>query len=855
MTLAEDLVAWGASQPSWKKAALARFCRNEVYTDEEVSELVEQLIAGTVTTASNIEVDDIPGASSSGEQVVLNSVYDISGINALLPGQILKFSEVGLTVIYGNNASGKSGYARLLREAVTARVKGDVLGDVFSSNDVGRLAKVEFTVGDCVRVWELGEDQAQELTSVRFYDKDCGEDYISKASEITYRPFALTLLDRLQVLCRRLQSDLDRRLEISEQSFPDLPTLEVGTTSAVFIDGLSKNTTVQEIKDAVQLASDHTEVLAAKIQEEARLRATDPNKEKSRLKELSNSWSSVKDHVDKLYEGTSKDAIAAIYSVKSSAENLRRAAQIASSAQFTEEPLDGVGSETWRALWNAAREFSESKAYHDHEFPVVEDGAVCVLCQQPLSSDAADRLSRFERFVSDTTSRDAETAENELAQLRSRLVLLQTVPSSVTEALTKLQASNEDAEPISGWIADATRVAEKTIQWIDGVETGLPNGTSTTPSSAIEIKRVKLAADSEAIDAESFDTLLGSLRSEISELRARSELATVEKNLEQAVSNLKERAKIETAKRQTITTGITQKATDLTTTYVTALARNQFTRETERLDLQRITLNPVRGRNTSTLEHQPELLGANVRVRVSDVFSEGEQTALGLAGFLTEVHLDESKSAVVFDDPVSSLDAGRRSKVAKRLMDLAAERQVIVFTHEITFVNELLRQAEDYSQVVTPRSIQRSGDRPGKVSDKFPWQAQDIPQRMHELEVDLARMKNERAGMDEDEYTKQVRSWAGNLSETWERALNLEIVNQVVDRGTNQVKPLKLKILPKFDQIDHDVFQNGYTKVSSWAPRHDNAPEENFQAPGLDELGSELERLRTWHRRVKAYKN
>ena len=855
MTLAEDLVAWVAGQANWRKAALARFCRNEVFTDEEISELAEQLVTGTVPIASNIVVDDIPGASSSGEQVVLNSVYGITGINALLSGQILAFSEAGLTVIYGHNASGKSGYARLLREAVTARVKGDVLGDVFSSNDVRRLAKVEFTVGDCVRVWELGEDQAQELTSVRFYDKDCGEDYISKASEITYRPFALTLLDRLQVLCRRLQSDLDRRLEISEQSFPDLPTLEVGTTSAVFIDGLSKNTTVQEIKDAVQLASDHTEVLAAKIQEEARLRATDPNKEKSRLKELSNSWSSVKDHVDKLYEGTSKDAIAAIYSVKSSAENLRRAAQIASSAQFTEEPLDGVGSETWRALWNAAREFSESKAYHDHEFPVVEDGAVCVLCQQPLSSDAADRLSRFERFVSDTTSRDADKAENGLAELRSRLVLLQTVPSSVTEDLTKLQASSEDAEPISGWITDATRVTEKAIQWIDGVETELPNVTSVTPSSAIETKRVKLAADSEAIDSESFDTSLGSLRSEISELMARGKLATVEKNLEHAVAILKERDKIETAKRQTITSGITQKATDLTTTYVTALARDQFTRETDRLDLQRITLNPVRGRNTSTLEHQPELLGANVRVRVSDVFSEGEQTALGLAGFLTEVHLDESKSAVVFDDPVSSLDAGRRSKVAKRLMDLAAERQVIVFTHEITFVNELLRQAEDYSQVVVPRSIQRSGDRPGKVSDKFPWQAQDIPQRMHELEVDLARMKNERAGMDEDEYTKQVRSWAGNLSETWERALNLEIVNQVVDRGTNQVKPLKLKILPKFDQIDHDVFQNGYTKVSSWAPRHDNAPEENFQAPGLDELGSELERLRTWHTRVKAYKN
>ena len=855
MTLAEDLVAWAASQPGWKKGALARFCRNKAFTDEEIAELAEQILTGIELSASNIAIGDIPGASTSGDRVVLNSVYEVSGINALLPGQTLAFSESGLTIIYGTNASGKSGYARLLREAVTARVKGELLGDVFSEDDAEQVAKVKFAVGDDVRVWELGDDQTRELTSIRFYDKDCGEDYISKAAEITYRPYALTLLDRLQALCRRLQSNLDRRLELSMQSFPDLPNLEEGTVAAAFIDNLNKNTTTQEIKDAVNLASDHTEVLAAKIQEEARLRATDPNKEKARLNVLSNCWSRVKDQVERLYESTSTEGIRTVASSKSSAEDLRKAAKIASSAQFTEEPLDGVGSETWRALWNAAREFSKSEAYHDHEFPVVGEGTVCVLCQQPLSSDAADRLSRFERFITDTTSRDAERAENALVGLRSGLVLLQTVPSAVTEALTKLQASGEDAETTSKWIADATRAAEQVIQWIDGVATDLPAATNTKPSSAIEIRQLKLAADAEAIDSESFDTSLGSLRSEISELKARGELAIVEKNLEQAVANFKERDKIEAARRQTITTGITQKATDLTTTYVTALARDQFTREAERLDLQRVTLNPVGGRHTSTLEHQTELLGANVRVSVSDVLSEGEQTALGLAGFLTEVILDESKSAVVFDDPVSSLDAGRRSKVAKRLMDLAAERQVILFTHEITFVHELMRQAEDHSHDVVPRSIQRFGDRPGKVSDKFPWAAQDIPQRLDELGTDLARMRRERSGMDDDVYAKQVRLWAGNLSETWERAVNLEIVNQVVDRGTNQVKPLKLKILPKFDQTDHDEFQNGYAQVSSWAPRHDNAPEENFQAPGFDELELELERLRTWHARVKKYKN
>ena len=52
-----------------------------------------------------------------------------------------------------------------------------------------------------------------------------------------------------------------------------------------------------------------------------------------------------------------------------------------------------------------------------------------------------------------------------------------------------------------------------------------------------------------------------------------------------------------------------------------------------------------------------------MKVDIDHVLSEGEQTALGLAGLLTEVEYDESKSAVALDDPVSSLKpvAGRGS--------------------------------------------------------------------------------------------------------------------------------------------------------------------------------------------------
>ncbi|MGO1182959.1 MAG: hypothetical protein ACTH3H_01125 [Micrococcaceae bacterium] len=111
---------------------------------------------------------------------------------------------------------------------------------------------------------------------------------------------------------------------------------------------------------------------------------------------------------------------------------------------------------------------------------------------------------------------------------------------------------------------------------------------------------------------------------------------------------------------------------------MTSIVRDQFACETEQLYLPRVTLDLTKGRRDVTLEHRPRLLGATSDADIDDVLSEGEQTALGLSGFLTDVEFDESKSAVVLDDPVSSLDAGRRSRVTRRLAELAQSRQVIV---------------------------------------------------------------------------------------------------------------------------------------------------------------------------------
>lgn len=853
MTLEKDLAEWVATRPDWQKDAIARFCRNEVLSAEDVSEIADQLIAGTYPASQGIGAKDVPGTSETGEPVRLLAVADVSGVNALLPDQRLGFSDSGLTIIYGDNASGKSGYARLIRQAVTARIKSDLLGDVFAKEHADQSASFVYKVGDVDATWSLGDASSRDLSAVRFYDEECGDAYVTLASEISYRPSALTLLDRLSRTCDEVQQELTKRLAANAASRPELPLLAAGTSAKTFLDGLAANTTRAQIDEATKLSPDHDTVLPQKLQELARLQGSDPGKEKARLSRLAAHWRTVKEYVDSVGTVLNADELEELGKVKSKTIELRAAAKIASERTFDAEPLAGIGSATWRALWEAARRYSVTEAYHEHAFPAVQDESVCVLCQQPLSPDGADRLARFEDFIQDTTSRDADSAEFGLARWRDTVVQLQTPPLAVTTALSHLQTGGQSVIDIEEWIANLATVAAKVVEWIDGTNADLPAAPPTAPSAAVEQRRQALVDASAAIDATSFNEQLGTLKTGVAELQALAQLAAAKENLTAEVKRLMLRAKIEAAKRLADTTGITRKATALTTEHVTSVVRDQFTRETERLSLRKVTLDPTGGRRDATLEHRPRLLGATVDADIDDVLSEGEQTALGLAGFLTEVEFDESKSAVVLDDPVSSLDAGRRSRVARRLVELAQDRQVIVFTHEATFVTALTKAARDLGVEMAERAIMRQGERPGLVSEKHPWNVKDIPARIHWLGEELARLRRDRDQLDSDEYTRRAQEWGGRLSQAWERAVNLNVVNELVDRGTNEVRPLKFRMLVGITEQDNIDYQAGYAKASEWAPRHDQAPEVNFIAPEPDELEAELTRFKDWVDRIKRY--
>lgn len=857
MSLDEELAAWVNSRHDWQKLAASRFCKNETLNEDDLSEIADHLIAGSHPVAPDIAASDIPGSTARGDAVTLTDISEVTGINALVSGQTLSFRVGGLTIIFGNNASGKSGYARLIREAVTARVKsGQLLGDVFAERAVPQKANITYAVGTTPTVWELGDAPSVSLSRIRFYDEDCGDAYVTKAAEVDYQPSGLMILDQLSTACEQLNAVFAIRLAANEALRPALPMLHDGSTASRFLKSINANTSTSAVDAAITLEADQGNQLAKALTEEARLKGSDPSKEQTRLLQLSQEWSTVGTHAKTISDVMNQKSFDDLKARRSHAVQLQEAARIASSSSFDSEPLANVSTETWRALWEAARAFSKADAYHEHDFPYTGESAVCVLCQQPLTEQASDRLSRFEAFVSDTTSRDADTALESVQATRTQLSKLQNLPTGVSTALAKLQEADEDVTTAMQWFETASRTATVAVDWLDDASNmkaePQPIVDDISMSAADRAKQLSgLAAN---IDSTTFDENLAVVSQKVTEFQDLKALAEARDGILAEISRLKQHQRIEEAKSLAATNSITTKRGELTERYVTQEVRDHFTRETKRLGLRRVTLNRTGRGREQALRHQTGLVGSQHKVAVEHVLSEGEQTALGLAGFLTEVELDASRSGVVLDDPVSSLDSERRTRVAQRLVELAQTRQVIIFTHEITFVQALIKEAERSTVPVEKRCVQRRGQtEPGHILEELPWAAKDIPQRINGLEAELNSIRKTREGLTNEQYADRIALLAGRLSETLERAVNLHIVNELVDRGKNEVRPVMLKILPKFTQRDHDEYQATYAKTSSWAARHDNAPEENYVPPEVDEVAAELAWLKTWHSRVKKY--
>ena len=838
MPLEEDIVAWSATRPAWQRSILRRIATGDLPAGADYEALVDGLVAGKSFEDVTFGLEELTQAAPGDTPVSLLSITEVEHVNAL-----------------------DSGYARVLRRISRARKQEEILTDVFRDTSVAKpKASLKVQVGDQEKAVAWPDDVAPELQRMLFYDEICGAEYISTESEFPYRPSALFVMDGLIRACDEAGRLLDVRIDANEKKAKATPEVDPDVADSgvgKFLLGLSEKSKEEDLETLLSQQDLGDAALEAAKLEEARLRSADLSKERLKLERQAEKLEALASHLKSVENALGGEAVETFDADLKTLVSLERAAETLAQ-ELASEPVSGAGSSPWKQLWEAARRFSQEVAYPDADYPNVAEEASCVLCHQDLAPESKDRLSRFEKFVQDDTQTRLRAAKDAWDRGVGAIQRLQVVPEAVSGHLKDLEA--EYAELVTavrglleGWKTQQAALLEALQQRKE-----LPSAATSNTDVLAKIDAASGAArkaKEDLADPEKAQVRLAEAakrRKELELLRkTRDEKAAVVAELERRA----ELARLRNAKGEAATTGISRKATELSAEHITEVIQDAFTRETARLDLDRVTIAKTKG-TKGTVLHQPKLVGAKQTVKLPRVFSEGEKTALGLAAFFTEARLDESKSALVLDDPVSSLDHLRRELVAARVAELAQDRQVIVFTHDVAFVSDLKLEAGQRGVAVGERSVarRRGGDRrPGLCGLKHPWKAKDVAARLAELGADLARIKRESDQWGDETYEDETSKWAGHLSQTWERIFSQELVGVIVAEGRMEVRPKMVRRLALFSEEDDQQFQASYGRVSKWANRHDKSDKVNYVAPTVKVLEDELKYVKDWFNRVRKY--
>jgi ABC-type dipeptide/oligopeptide/nickel transport system ATPase subunit len=758
---------WSQGLPDWQRGLMRRLCDGPLDEAGRVEVLAVLCGDANAPTLPPLELANLPADEAEHGTVELREIRNLRNVNRLAGGQTLRFGP-GLNIVFGENGAGKSGYGRLCRRVCRAAEVGEVLHDVFDPGKAEAPQTAEFVLAingeERLLEVDLNEEAPRVLSAMTAFDASCAEVSITRSNTIEHTPRPLRLLKEMAAAQDELAAELERRIAERREQMPPLPG-DLSEEEARSFERLDEG----ELKELGEL--ERAEATIAADQSEALERAA--RKRASAVKRLASELQAAWDRLD-------DEALAEIAELRTRLARATAAVDELAAEAFADQPQLGTGGEAWREMWEAARRFVEAG---EGSFPDEGEDATCPICQQRLDGEAHERMHRFEAFVSGELREQVRLVDLALTErlegLPNLVQILHVAELALAAAGEELRETVDAAlEALADRLAIATGAAE------------------AHPGPRLELGPLHDFVAVQVAAAEGFAVLRDReerkrIEGRLRELRARRE---VEASLEDLIAHLRaldEIAAWEAARAQLSTRRISQRIGELSRLAITGRLQEALAAEIEELDpiSDRVELNASASKGKPAVRFR---LRSEGKERVANVLSTGEQTALATAFFLAELRVGNERSAIVLDDPISSLDQQRREHLAARLAEEARERQVVVLTHDLVFVAYLLEKAEELDLELHSQALTRASGEVGVVGADLPWQARSPMERLralrHELNSELRPLYKGR----ESGYERRAESWLLDLRKAYERLIEIYLLNGVIERQALPIRVQKL---------------------------------------------------------------
>ena len=852
MSILQEILKWTEGLPPWQSDAVARLIIKQTLTTDDLDDLFALLKAENAIpdpqgrTPKPLTADQIPAPAKASMHVELRAIKNMRHVNAIAENQRLPIGSPGLTVIYGDNGSGKSGYSRVLKRACRARDQMEAIHPN-ANLPAGKVsvaeADFEIAVNGMAQDihWINGEAVPPELSSLAIFDSRCARAYLDNEDDFSYVPYGLDVFEGLAKVCKQLKTMIDTEHGQFEVDLTAFEPLQGDTAVGKLIAALSAKITTAQI-DA--LATLSPEELAQHVELDKSLKENNPKEKANQLRLRARRIVTIATNANSKGALVDQTVVTKLRGLADSFRTAQAAAALAVQ-QFKkkegENLLPGTGGEAWRELFDAARKFA-LESHPKKAFPDLGADAPCPLCQQPLAEGAA-RLLRFEEFINQDAEKTSQArrtaleAEYKLFAAHSLNLSLDDVTYGEIETMDPQLAFNVRAfEQALTARQKAIKAAVVSQQW-DGIAAELVN-----PAGRLQVLADKLNAEAETLEKASDENARATLKKQFCELDARFRLSKVKKAVITAVSRLSHQAKLTKCLSAVKTNAISLKSSELAEKVVSKELADALNREFKSLGVGTLSVSLQSRSDKGKALHKLKLELPQSR-SPRDILSEGEQNAIAIGSFLAEVGLSGGKGGVVFDDPVSSLDHRRRGLVAKRFAAEAAHRQVIVFTHDIYFLCILMEEAEAAGVPITTQSLIRRNEGFGIANPELPFEGKSAAKRVGALKAQHQLIAKLHKNGDETEYRRETVEAYFRLRKAWERAVEEVLLRKVILRFRKGVETQRLAEVI-VDDGDYSQVDAGMTKCSNYA--HDNALMVGVSVPEPDELLVDVMNLEGW---------
>jgi len=839
----EEITAWLNNQHEWLQEAAHRILTSGSLSRTDIADLLGLLKNPATSAVIPRSFPGIGTGAADSRDLRLISIGPTQGIDALASRAALEFGPGNLTAIYGANGSGKSSYARIITKACGKSHGVDLKPNVYENVPSKRTCTFTFKVETAVKIQEWPPDGApiDDLRPVQVFDTENGRIYLERETELSFAPPVLAFFGDLVKVCHQVEAELSREESELKSTLPRIPAEYERTGPVESYLHLKHDLDTITLDELLIWKSDDEDQLNSLMQ---RMSIADPALAARKRRNVKAQIDAIRSAFDRSLIALGEEAYVKLRQLRDRAIAKRNVATEGARALETVSKLDGIGTDTWRRMWEAAREYSTSEAYPNLSFPHTEKESRCVLCNQELDNDARKRLTSFQDYVQGSLERVAQEAEFDYKKA------LKQIPTRPANEETQTACAAAELSE------STTLTVEAAWTSVESLFTPLREGSIPEKSLPLDrgipelMSRLVSLSESEEESAKRFDAVAKDedrkqTRNDVVELQAKKWITQQAEAVRAEVSRLKKVEEYHQWKRKTTTTGISRKSGELSETLITTAYIGRFNDELKKLGAERIKVEIVKaptsyGRTRHSIRLRNVVFSP---AKVSEVLSEGERRIVALAAFIADISGYGTNTPLVFDDPVSSLDQVFEEKVISRLVVLSKERQVLVFTHRLSFLGIMNELAGDgFKELHIQREPWGTGHPSGaSLFTKKPEKALNF---LKNDRIPKSRKARETEG--HADYYIHAKAICSDLRILMERIVEIEFLADVVQRHRRAVNTKgKIEKLAKITIADCKLIDDMMSKYSCY--EHSHSAEAPMDVPEPAELEADIDRMIAWH--------